>query len=185
MKMKLIYAIGLIVVFTIGIISYPFIMDAASSSEKEQAESQLKETKKQAEDVLNRSKELNEALTAAEEKTVEIEATIKTKEQQNKEDIEKAIEIAKAEQSEKDGIIGDGPTYPTEQANNSTLSLDEMRKIAKEYVDNWNGYDNLLREEWDSGDERAYLFKDGPGERSVGLLVNYKTGEVTPDMGMF
>ena len=60
-----------------------------------------------------------------------------------------------------------------------------MRKIAKEYVDNWNGYDNLLREEWDSGDERGYLFKDGPGERSVGLYVNYKTGEVTPDQGMF
>ena len=67
----------------------------------------------------------------------------------------------------------------------STLSLDEMRSIAKEYVDNWNGYDNALRDEWDLDGERVYEFKDGPAERSVGLTVNYKTGEVTPDLGMY
>lgn len=185
MKKKIIYLIGLISVFVIGIVSYHFMMKAVLNSEIEQTKAQIKEAKKQTEELSNKIKELNETLAVAEKKTEEIEVTIKTKEQKNKEEIERAIEIAKAQQSEQDGIIGDGPSYATEEASNSNLSLDEMRKIAKEYVDNWNGYDNLLRDEWDLGDVRVYEFKDGPAERSIGLTVNYKTGEVTPDQGMF
>ncbi|KAA0549785.1 hypothetical protein FZW96_00045 [Bacillus sp. BGMRC 2118] len=67
----------------------------------------------------------------------------------------------------------------------STLSLDEMRKLAKEYVDNWNGYNNLLRDEWDSGNFRVYEFQDGPTEHIIGVTVDYNTGEVTPDQGIY
>jgi hypothetical protein len=37
-----------------------------------------------------------------------------------------------------------------EEQNNQKLSLDEMRSRAKAYVDNWNGYNNVLLDEYDS-----------------------------------
>lgn len=68
--------------------------------------------------------------------------------------------------------------------SNSNLSLDEMRKMAKDFVDEWNGYDNQLLDEYDSEDVRVYEFKDGPTEHLIAVTVNYKTGEVNPDQGM-
>jgi hypothetical protein len=62
-----------------------------------------------------------------------------------------------------------------------------MRSKAKAYVDNWNGFDNVLLDEYDSDDGtfRMYEFKDGNTEHIIGVTVDYKTGEVTPDMGMY
>ncbi|MED2974280.1 hypothetical protein P4361_18785 [Fictibacillus sp. B-59209] len=72
-----------------------------------------------------------------------------------------------------------------EKQQSFTLSLVEMRRKAKNFVDNWNGYDNKLLDEYDSGDVRVYEFKDGDATRIVGVIVNLKTGEVKGDQGMY
>ncbi|SFE92075.1 hypothetical protein SAMN05428981_11062 [Bacillus sp. OV194] len=72
-----------------------------------------------------------------------------------------------------------------EKQKSSTLSLVEMRRKAKNFVDNWNGFDNQLLDEYDSGDVRVYEFKDGDATRIVGVTVNPKTGEVKGDQGMY
>lgn len=65
------------------------------------------------------------------------------------------------------------------------LSLEVMREIAKEYVDQWNGYDNLLLEEdWThDGISRYYIFQDGPTKHMLGVIVHSETGEVKGDYG--
>lgn len=78
-----------------------------------------------------------------------------------------------------------GQEQKEEQTSNSSLSLGEMRRKAKAYVDEWNGYDNLLVDEYNSGDVRVYEFKDGESEHIVSVTVNLKTGEVKDDSGMY
>lgn len=69
----------------------------------------------------------------------------------------------------------------------SALSEDELRVYAKAYVDNWNGYDNTIKEEyWDVIDGievKYYVFHDGPTQHIVGVYVNPDTGVVTGDYG--
>ena len=69
----------------------------------------------------------------------------------------------------------------------STLSEDELRAYAKSYVDNWNGYDNTIKEEsWkeiDGVEVKYYIFQDGPTQHIVGVYVNSYTGAVTGDYG--
>lgn len=78
-----------------------------------------------------------------------------------------------------------GQTSVEEQP--STLSEDELRAYAKSYVDNWNGYDNTIKEEsWkeiDGVEVKYYIFQDGPTQHIVGVYVNSYTGAVTGDYG--
>lgn len=78
-----------------------------------------------------------------------------------------------------------GQTAAEEQP--STLSEDELRAYAKSYVDNWNGYDNTIKEEsWkeiDGVEVKYYIFQDGPTQHIVGVYVNSYTGAVTGDYG--
>lgn len=69
----------------------------------------------------------------------------------------------------------------------SALSEDELRVYAKAYVDNWNGYDNTIKEEYwdviDGVEVKYYVFHDGPTQHIVGVYVNPDTGVVTGDYG--
>lgn len=72
-----------------------------------------------------------------------------------------------------------------EKAINLKLSLEKMRELAKQYVNDWNGYDNNLDEEfWDDEEVwRYYIFQDGPTQHIVGVGVHSETGEVKGDYG--
>lgn len=79
------------------------------------------------------------------------------------------------------GALTDSETQP------SMLSEEEMRAYAKSYVDNWNGYDNAIKEEYweviDGINVKYYVFHDGPTQHIVGVYVNSDTGAVTGDYG--
>lgn len=95
--------------------------------------------------------------------------------------IEAAIEAKKqAESNPMHESAGSGPKESPQE-----LSLKSMRDLAKEYVDEWNGYDNtLLEEDWtDDGVWRYYMFQDGPTQHMVGVIVHSETGEVRGDYG--
>lgn len=97
------------------------------------------------------------------------------------------IEAQKIAEEEKRKQEEEEKLKKQEEQNSQKLSLDEMRSRAKAYVDNWNGFDNVLLDEYDSDDGtlRMYEFKDGNTEHLIGVTVDYKTGEVTPDIGMY
>ena len=73
------------------------------------------------------------------------------------------------------------------ETQTSMLSEEEMRAYAKSYVDNWNGYDNKIKEEYweviEGVKVKYYVFHDGPTQHIVGVYVNQSTGIVTGDYG--
>lgn len=67
------------------------------------------------------------------------------------------------------------------------LLEEELYWYAKDYVDEWNGYDNQLKEEFwtevNGIQVKYFVFHDGPTTHIVGVYVNPNDGSVVGDYG--
>lgn len=67
------------------------------------------------------------------------------------------------------------------------LLEEELYWYAKDYVDEWNGYDNQLKEEFwtevNGIQVKYFVFHDGPTTHIVGIYVNPNDGSVVGDYG--
>lgn len=96
-----------------------------------------------------------------------------------------SAKIKEVQQEQSNNQVEQAPKH----SQSKGLSFDSMRNIAQKYVNDWNGYDNQLKDEYweeiDGKNVRFFIFCDGPTDHIIGLYINPKSGAVTKDSGMY